>query len=109
MKHNNLMLRSERRERLEAWAASDSPISHNQYLWTGPCFSSLREPTGRANARPMAGTATKQSEGGNWHSRNEWYRPVDAFFGPQNALLTVLVLTGLDGVTKPALQVRQAK
>src|SRR5207237_7105631 len=48
-------------------------------------------------------------EGGNWHSRNEWYKPVDAFFGPQNALLTVLVLTGLDGVTKPALAVRQGK
>src|SRR3984893_8753355 len=48
-------------------------------------------------------------EGGNWHSRNEWYRPVDAWFGPQNALLTMLVLTGLDGVTKPALQVRAGK
>src|SRR5882724_1884844 len=48
-------------------------------------------------------------EGGNWHSRNEWYRPVDAYFGPQNALLTVLVLAGLDGVSKPALAVRQAK
>jgi len=48
-------------------------------------------------------------EGGNWHSRNEWYRPVDAYFGPQNALLTVLMLAGLDGVTKPALQVRQRK
>jgi tripeptide aminopeptidase len=48
-------------------------------------------------------------EGGNWHSRNEWYKPVDAYFGPQNALLTILVLTGLDGVTKPALQVRQGK
>jgi len=47
-------------------------------------------------------------EGGNWHSRNEWYRPVNAYYGPQNALLTILVLTGLDGVTKPALQVRQA-
>jgi tripeptide aminopeptidase len=45
-------------------------------------------------------------EGGNWHSRNEWYKPVDAYFGPQNALLTILVLTGLDGVTRPALQVR---
>jgi hypothetical protein len=31
LKHNNLMLRSERRERLEAWAASDSPISHSGY------------------------------------------------------------------------------
>src|SRR4051812_4759641 len=45
-------------------------------------------------------------EGGNWHSRNEWYKPVNAWYGPQNALLTILVLTGLDGVTKPALQVR---
>ena len=48
-------------------------------------------------------------EGGNWHSRNEWYKPVDAYFGPQNALLTILVLTGLDGVSKPALQVRVGK
>jgi tripeptide aminopeptidase len=48
-------------------------------------------------------------EGGNWHSRNEWYKQVDAYFGPQNALLTILVLTGLDGVTKPALQTRRAQ
>jgi tripeptide aminopeptidase len=48
-------------------------------------------------------------EGGNWHSRNEWYRPVDAYFGPQNALLTILVLSGLDGATRPALAVRQGK
>jgi len=47
-------------------------------------------------------------EGGNWHSRNEWYKPVDAYYGPQNALLTILMLTGLDGVTKPALAVRPA-
>jgi tripeptide aminopeptidase len=45
-------------------------------------------------------------EGGNWHSRNEWYKPVDAYYGPQNALLTILMLAGLDGVTKPALTVR---
>jgi tripeptide aminopeptidase len=48
-------------------------------------------------------------EGGNWHSRNEWYKPVNAYFGPQNALLTILVLTGLEGVTKPALAVRAGK
>ena len=48
-------------------------------------------------------------EGGNWHSRNEWYKPVDAWMGPQNALLTMLVLTGLDGVSKPALAVRAGK
>src|SRR5256885_6618925 len=48
-------------------------------------------------------------EGGNWHSRNEWYKPTDAWMGPQNALLTVLMLVGLDGATKPALVVRAAK
>jgi tripeptide aminopeptidase len=48
-------------------------------------------------------------DGGNWHSRNEWYKPLDAYYGPQHALLTVLVLAGLDGVTKPALAVRQGK
>lgn len=48
-------------------------------------------------------------EGGNWHSRNEWYKPTDAYYGPQNALLTIMMLTGLDGVTKPALAVRPAK
>jgi tripeptide aminopeptidase len=48
-------------------------------------------------------------EGGNWHSRNEWYKPVEAYLGPQSALLTILVLTGLDGSTKPALAVRQVK
>lgn len=47
-------------------------------------------------------------EGGNWHSRNEWYKPVNAWYGPQNALLTVLMLSGLDGVTKPTLSVRKA-
>jgi hypothetical protein len=31
LKHNNLMPRSEQRERLEAWTASDSHISHNRY------------------------------------------------------------------------------
>ena len=30
LRHNNLMLRSERRERLEAWAASDSTYSNSQ-------------------------------------------------------------------------------
>lgn len=48
-------------------------------------------------------------EGGNWHSRNEWYRNVNAYQGPQNALLTVLMLAGLDGVSKPALVVRPSK
>ena len=46
-------------------------------------------------------------EGGNWHSRNEWYKPVDAWMGPQNALLTALMLVGVDRAVRPALQVRQ--
>jgi tripeptide aminopeptidase len=46
-------------------------------------------------------------EGGNWHSRNEWYKPVDAWLGPQRAMLTVLMLQGLDGVSQPTLAVRQ--
>jgi acetylornithine deacetylase/succinyl-diaminopimelate desuccinylase-like protein len=48
-------------------------------------------------------------EGGNWHSRNEWYKPVDAYLGPQSALLTMLVLAGLDGATRPALAVRRER
>jgi acetylornithine deacetylase/succinyl-diaminopimelate desuccinylase-like protein len=48
-------------------------------------------------------------EGGNWHSRNEWYKPTDGYFGPQSALLTILALTGMDGATKPVLQVRAGK
>jgi tripeptide aminopeptidase len=47
-------------------------------------------------------------EGGNWHSVNEWYKPVDGYLGPQRALLAVLLLQGLDGVTKPTLMVRPA-
>lgn len=46
-------------------------------------------------------------EGGNWHSVNEWYKPVDGYLGPQRALLAVLLLQGLDGVTKPTLAARQ--
>jgi tripeptide aminopeptidase len=42
-------------------------------------------------------------EGGNQHSRNEWYKPTNAYLGPQNALLTVLMLVGLVGVNDPVL------
>jgi tripeptide aminopeptidase len=47
-------------------------------------------------------------EGGNWHSVNEWYKSANAYFGAQNALLTLLVLSGLDGVTQPVLPSRLA-
>ena len=83
-----------------------------------------RRPSPAGRASTFAGSATDSNiamslgipavtiggggEGGNWHSRNEWYKPVNAWYGPQNALLTVLMLTGLDGVTKPALVERKA-
>jgi tripeptide aminopeptidase len=52
-------------------------------------------------------TVSGGGEGGNWHSRSEWYRPVEAWLGPQSALLTVLTLAGLDGTSKPTLVIRQ--
>ena len=42
-------------------------------------------------------------EGGGQHSLTEWYRPTNAHLGPQNALLTLLMLAGLDGVSDPVL------
>ena len=45
-------------------------------------------------------------EGGGWHSLGEWYKPTNAYFGPQSALLTALVLVGLHGVSEPLLAVR---
>ncbi|RPI41842.1 MAG: peptidase M20, partial [Betaproteobacteria bacterium] len=43
--------------------------------------------------------------GGN-HSLTEWYDPHMSHLGPQAAFLTVLALTGLDGVSEPALRRR---
>jgi tripeptide aminopeptidase len=42
-------------------------------------------------------------EGGDAHTTGEWYRPTESHLGPQSALLLVLALTGLEGVTKPML------
>jgi di/tripeptidase len=42
-------------------------------------------------------------EGGGQHSLNEWYKPTNAHLGPQNALLTLLMLAGLAGVSDPIL------
>jgi tripeptide aminopeptidase len=48
-------------------------------------------------------------EGGGWHSQREWYKSADAYLGPQNALLTALVLVGVQGVSQPVLAERPAK
>src|SRR5919199_582712 len=48
-------------------------------------------------------------EGDGWHSLEEWYRPTDAYFGPQNALLVALGLVGLEGISEPLLDKRRPK
>lgn len=45
-------------------------------------------------------------EGGSAHSLAEWYKPVDAYQGPQNVLLTSLTLVGVKGVSEPVLQAK---
>lgn len=40
------------------------------------------------------------------HNVKEWWEPVDAYLGPQLALLTSLVLVGVDGCTEPVLEKR---
>ena len=45
-------------------------------------------------------------EGGGSHGPSEWFSPVNAWLGPQNVMLTVLSLVGVDGVTAPLLPVR---
>ena len=41
------------------------------------------------------------------HSLNESYKPTAAWLGPQNTLLVVLGLAGLDGVSPPLLEARK--
>jgi di/tripeptidase len=48
-------------------------------------------------------TISGGGEGGNQHSRSEWYKPANAYVGPQNALLTLLTLVGIKGVSEPVL------
>lgn len=44
--------------------------------------------------------------GGGSHGPGEWYSPVNGWLGPQNTLLTLLFLVGVDGVTQPLLAKR---
>ena len=41
--------------------------------------------------------------GGGSHAPQEWYSPLNAWRGPQNTLLAMLALVGVDGVTEPLL------
>ena len=40
------------------------------------------------------------------HNVKEWYEPVDAYLGPQLAMLTSLILVGVAGATEPVLKKR---
>jgi tripeptide aminopeptidase len=44
---------------------------------------------------------------GELHSPGEWFEPKEAWAGPQAALLTVLGLVGMEGVTEPLLEDRR--
>ena len=55
-------------------------------------------------ARVPAVTIGGGGEGGDAHT-GEWYRR-ESHLGPQSALLLVLALAGLEGVTKPMLGLR---
>lgn len=54
-----------------------------------------------------AATVSGGGEGGGAHGPDEWYKPVDAWQGPQALLLSTLALAGVEGVTKPELPVRK--
>ena len=42
--------------------------------------------------------------GGGSHSPGEWFEPVNSHEGPQTALLAILSLAGIEGVSEPLLQ-----
>ena len=42
--------------------------------------------------------------GGGAHSPGEWFIPISTHVGPQTALLVMLSLVGIDGVTEPLLE-----
>lgn len=41
--------------------------------------------------------------GGGSHAPQEWFSPLNAWRGPQNTLLAILALVGVDGVSEPLL------
>lgn len=47
-------------------------------------------------------------DGGGAHSPGEWFAPENSHLGPQTALLTILALAGIEGLSEPLLQERGA-
>lgn len=44
--------------------------------------------------------------GGGSHAPQEWFSPLNAWRGPQNTLLAILALVGVDGLSDPLLPKR---
>lgn len=40
------------------------------------------------------------------HSKDEWFDPANAYLGPSKALLAIVGLVGIDGMSAPILQKR---
>ena len=52
-------------------------------------------------------TLSSAGVGGGSHSSGEWYTPSNNWLGPQNVVLTLLGLAGVEGVTEPLLGKRK--
>jgi hypothetical protein len=98
LKHNNLMLRSERRERLEAWAASDSHIYDGTSV-PSACTGSARKPASAPDHRrecgPPGSPQVSRSAGDPTSStlpaprqacQRQWLRSLWSFAGPPHRL-----------------------
>jgi tripeptide aminopeptidase len=54
-------------------------------------------------------TLGRGGDGDNIHSPDEWFDPTDAYLGPQRILLTILGYVGVEGVSKPLLDVSSSQ
>ncbi|MFT4768465.1 MAG: tripeptide aminopeptidase [Glaciecola sp.] len=51
-------------------------------------------------------TLSAGGDAGGAHSPDEWYAPLNSYKGPQSALLVMLAMTGISGVSEPLLEQR---
>ena len=53
-------------------------------------------------------TVGRGGEEGGVHTIHEWFKPVDAYLGPQKNMLLILLLSGVEGVCDYQLARRNA-
>jgi acetylornithine deacetylase/succinyl-diaminopimelate desuccinylase-like protein len=83
---------------LQAWKALRLPVPG---IETASTDSNVA-----INLGVPAATLSGGGEGGGAHGPDEWYKPVDAWQGPQTLLLTTVALVGVEKVTSPRLPMR---